>query len=101
MSVRFLFGPERNLGQRFPLAARDGQAIAFTAEQLWRAPTWEAFAQSLDLDGVPDFLAFDLPYRVLPSWLWSAPVPLVALAGDAPLQWHSYRRLDAFDLLLA
>src|SRR5262245_23690273 len=99
--MRFLFGPDRQLPPRLPDAARNEQALAFTAEQLWRASSWESFALALDLEGMPDFLVFDLPYRVLPSWLWSAPLPLVALAGDAPLQWHSYRRLDGFDLLLA
>jgi glycosyltransferase involved in cell wall biosynthesis len=46
-------------------------------------------------------LVLDLPYVAFPPWVVSCPLPLVGLAGDSSLLWHGYRRLDAFDVLLA
>ncbi len=43
----------------------------------------------------------DLHYTSIPPALWSAPVPLVGLAGDWNLLWHHYRRaLPRCDLVL-
>src|SRR5437660_1485511 len=47
-------------------------------------------------------LVVPLAYQAVPAWVWSAPVPLVGLAGDAQDQWHAYRRaLPCCDLVLA
>lgn len=101
MSVRFLFGPQRQLTQRLPRALADGVAVPYTAEQLAQAASWETFAAALNLDRMPELLVIDLAYRPVPLWLWSAPLPLVGLVGDAPLQWHWFRQLRLCERLLA
>ncbi len=101
MSLRFLFGPERQPEQRFPVALRDGRAAAFTQEALRAAASWQEFHAGLPRGFEPDVLAFDLSYNVPPPWLASAPLPVVAIAGDSSLLWHGYRLATGFDRLLA
>ncbi len=52
--------------------------------------TWEDVCRRLPADWRPDFIALYLPYATIPPCLWSAPVPLVALAADWNLQWHYF-----------
>ncbi len=102
MPLRYLFGPVRPsfASETLPGACARGECRPFSLDDL-RRPSWEAFAATFPDGFRPDFVAVDLPYLAFPDWLREAPVPLVGLAGDAPLLWHGYRRLDAFDLLLA
>jgi glycosyltransferase involved in cell wall biosynthesis/tetratricopeptide (TPR) repeat protein/predicted O-methyltransferase YrrM len=95
---RYLFGPipaeyaQRNLaGPR-----RRGECLGFDLSggaDLTIAPsaTWEDVCAQLPEGWRPDFVALDLHYRHVPQCLWSAPVPLVALAADWNLLWHYYR----------
>src|SRR5438132_803174 len=56
--------------------------------------TWEDLQARLPAGWTPDFVALRLAaYLPIPRGLWSAPVPLVGLAGDWHLLWHAYRRL--------
>ena len=99
MSLRCLFGPvsaafaDQNLHQ----LRASGGCLAFGPAgvdvTVGASDSWEAIAARLPAGWRPDFLALWLPYTVLPECLWSAPVPLVGLAGDWNLLWHSYRRL--------
>src|SRR5438270_913649 len=57
------------------------------------ADTWEDVCRRLPPDWRPDFIALNPSYTTVPPCLWSAPVPLVALAADWNLQWHNYRRV--------
>ncbi len=104
---RYLWGPvtsdnladnlasERALGR----CATFGPAGAADAPLDWEAG-WDALAARCP-GGPPDFLALYLPYASVPPALWAAPVPVVALAPDANLLWHHYRRaLPLCDLVL-
>jgi hypothetical protein len=89
MSVRYLFGPvtpefaEHNLRRQ----RQAGHCLAFdpagaTDLAVTFSDTWESLCSRLPPDWRPDFIALHLPYASVPSCLWSAPVPLVALAPD-------------------
>src|SRR5262249_25085856 len=60
---------------------------------LGAASSWQDLCARLPADWFPDLVVFDLAYHTLPPWLGPAPVPLVALAADAQLQFHWLRRL--------
>jgi glycosyltransferase involved in cell wall biosynthesis/Tfp pilus assembly protein PilF len=63
--------------------------------------TWESLCSRLPEGWRPDFVALYLPYTVVPPCLWTAPVPLVGLAADWNLNWHTFRRcLRHCDLIL-
>jgi len=106
--MRYLFGPvshefaEDNLAA--PRAA--GSCLAFSygpdADLLVKPDdTWESFQSRFPAGWRPDFIALYLPYRTVPACLWSAPVPLVGLAGDWNLLWHCYRgQLQRCELVL-
>ncbi|WP_162669890.1 glycosyltransferase [Gemmata massiliana] len=50
---------------------------------------------------MPDCVILDLAYTRVPDGIWSAPVPIVGLAGDWNLLWHSYQYLvPRCDLIL-
>src|SRR5262249_25970669 len=100
MRSRCLFGPvsgmfhERSLGR----LRRDKRCVAFDAEgradlTISLSDTWEAVAARLPEGWSPDALVLWLPYTMIPAGLWSAPLPIIALAPDWELLWHSYRRL--------
>ncbi len=106
---RYLFGPvskqfaEQNLSQKH----QAGNCLVFDVASdadliLSPRDTWESFCAKLPAGWQPEFIALYLQYRTIPCWLGSAPVPVVALAGDWNLQWHSYRlQAPFYDLLLA
>jgi predicted O-methyltransferase YrrM len=109
MSTRYLFGPvslafaEDNLaapraaGECLPFDFQPGADLAVSPED-----TWESFQSRFPAGWQPDFIALYLPYRTIPACLWSAPVPLVGLAGDCNLLWHCYReQLPRCELVLA
>src|SRR5437867_2994648 len=99
MASRYLFGPvsshfsEQNLHRE----RQNSRCIAFGFDEgadlvIRPSDTWETLCAKLPADWRPDFVAVYSQYRTIPPWFWSASVPLVALAGDWNLQWHSYRR---------
>jgi GT2 family glycosyltransferase/predicted Zn-dependent protease len=53
--------------------------------------SWEDVLGRLPVDWRPDFIVVSLSYTTVPPCLWTAPVPLVGLAGDWNLLWHVYR----------
>jgi len=94
----YLFGPvtadfaHQNL--RGPRQA--GDCLAFNAEgnvdlTISPADRWETIVGRLPPDWRPDFVVLYLPYTTIPMSLWSAPVPLVGLAGDWNLLFHGFR----------
>ena len=107
MPRRYLFGPvtptfaEQNLYQ----ARQSGECLAFGYEGpdlvIDSEESWESIQGRLPAGWQPDFLVLDLHYTLLPHRLWSAPLPLVGLAGDWNLLWHHYRHcLPNCDLIL-
>src|SRR5438094_5405971 len=107
MTRRYLFGPviaafaEQNL-QR---ARQAGDCLTFGYAgadiQIQPSDTWESLCSRLPSGWRPDFVALYLPYRTVPTCLWTAPVPLVGLAADWTLLWHQYRlTLPMCDLVL-
>jgi tetratricopeptide (TPR) repeat protein len=108
LTHRYLVGPvtvefaDQNLyGQR-----QAGDCLAFdytgnTDLAICPTDTWESVCARLPSGWQPDFVVLHLPYTTIPKCLWSAPVPLVGLAGDWNLLWHGYRRrLHRCDLVL-
>jgi tetratricopeptide (TPR) repeat protein len=98
MPLKYLFGPvdaayaDDNLST--PRAA--GNCLAFNSEgdldlKIGWGDHWEDLSKQLPADWTPDFIALFLPFTAIPDSLWSAPVPLVGLAGDWHLLWHQYR----------
>src|SRR5262249_633794 len=96
---RYLFGP---VSQQFSddnlcKFRRDGACLIFDFKPgadlvLNPADTWESFQARFPGAWKPHFIVLYLPYRTIPPWLWSAPVPLIGLAGDWNLLWHCYRQ---------
>jgi hypothetical protein len=105
---RYLFGPitasfaEQNLFSEW----QAGSCLAFGTEPgldlvIGPGETWEQIASRFPADWQPDFVVLFLWYTTIPRGIWSAPVPIVGLAGDWNLLWHYYRlRLPACDLVL-
>ncbi len=97
--LRYLFGPVSAAfaDQNLHRLRASGECLAFGPAgvdvTVGASDSWDAIVARLPADWRPDFLALWLPYNVLPECLWSAPLPLVGLAGDWNLLWHSYRRL--------
>jgi hypothetical protein len=108
MTRRYLFGPvsttfaeqnlyeEREAGNCLAFGVRDGPDLT-----IGLSDTWEGVAWRLPAGWAPDFVVLYLPYERIPACVWSAPVPVVALAADWNLLWHHYRRcLRHADLVL-
>jgi tetratricopeptide (TPR) repeat protein len=109
MPLRYLFGPvNRDFADQYLQGPRQaGDCIAFDHAgaadlAVGFADSWESVCARLPDGWRPDLVVLYLPYATVPAALWSAPVPLVAWAGDWDLLWHGYRRhLRVCDLVLA
>ena len=99
MPLRHLFGPVSAAfaAENLRAAREAGRCLAFgpAGVDVAVAPgdSWEAVLSRLPEGWRPDFVALWLPYTVVPACVWSAPVPLVALAADWNLLWRHYRRV--------
>jgi glycosyltransferase involved in cell wall biosynthesis/predicted O-methyltransferase YrrM len=86
---RFLFGPvvDDNFHARFLSdSVNAGRWRTFTARTVSLADAvggWDA----------PDALLLWMPAAAIPAWVWSIPIPVIALAAEPHLLWHSYCRL--------
>jgi glycosyltransferase involved in cell wall biosynthesis/tetratricopeptide (TPR) repeat protein len=97
--ARFLFGPadDHKFTNRF-LSRRTGEGswITFSA----RAPSWESAVAPFN-GSLPDALLLWPGYASVPAWVWTVPIPVIALANDPNLLWHGYRHLlPLADLIL-
>jgi hypothetical protein len=94
---RYLFGPVTGEFVEEYLAepCLRGECVAFGAGESWKsvAARWPGGWR-------PDFVVLYLQYNTIPSCFWSAPVPVVGLAGDWNLLWHQYRQLHGCDLII-
>ena len=99
MPLRHLFGPVSAAfaAENLRAAREAGRCLAFgpAGVDVAVAPgdSWEAVLSRLPEGWRPDFAALWLPYTVVPACVWSAPVPVVALAADWNLLWRHYRRV--------
>jgi tetratricopeptide (TPR) repeat protein len=108
MTLRYLFGPVTAAfaDQNLHLARRSGECRTFnhtgdTDLTVGPADTFEAILSRCPAGWRPDFIVVRLDYTTVPECLWSAPMPLVGLAGDWNLLFHHYRlRLPCCDLVL-
>jgi hypothetical protein len=108
MPLRHLFGPvtahfaDQNLRE----ARASGVCLAFnevgdTDLRIGPGDRWEVVAARCPAGWQPDCVVLNLAYTTVPDGLWSAPVPLIGLAGDWDLLFHYYRRcLARCDLVL-
>jgi tetratricopeptide (TPR) repeat protein len=105
---RYLFGPVtadyadqhlldlRQSGECLPFNSSGDAGLAVGFDD-----TWADVCARLPEGWRPDFLALRLDYTTIPEGLWSAPVPILGLAGDWNLVWHYYRHcLPRCDLVL-
>ena len=108
MVGRYLFGPvDAAFADHFLHAHRQrGDCLAFDFQNGpdvtvgWQ-DSWDELSGRFPQGWLPDFVALFLPYRAIPTCLWSAPVPIVGLAADWNLLWHYYRHsLPRCDLVL-
>jgi Glycosyl transferases group 1 len=108
MPLRFLVGPVATTWiEEFLKPQRESNdVLGFDLQApadvvIQSADSWEE-AQAQFPDGwQPDAIVLYLQYRLIPPSIWSARVPIIALAGDWNLQWHAYRRvLRHCDLIL-
>jgi GT2 family glycosyltransferase/Tfp pilus assembly protein PilF len=98
MDFRYLFGPvtpafaDQNLhGPRSRVECLAFDQAGHTDLAVRLDDTWDSLCRRLPGGWRPDFVVLYLPYTSIPECLWSAPVPLVALAGDWNLLWSWYR----------
>ncbi len=108
MSVRYLYGPSTAefATRKLYRQRQAGQCLVFdpagsTDLAIGPTDTWESVQARLPAGWQPDAIVLQLSYTTVPEWLWSAPVPLVAVAHDWTLLWHGYRRrLRGCELIL-
>ncbi len=108
MALHCLFGPVTDdfIANNLMDLRAAGDCLAFgpgaaADVQVRPADTWESVCDRFAAAWRPDFLAAWLPYTSVPPWVWTAPVPVVGLAGDWNLLWHRYRpTLPRCDLVL-
>jgi GT2 family glycosyltransferase/predicted Zn-dependent protease len=100
VSHRFLIGPVSShfADQNLYALRAQGRCRAFGPSGGVDLPfgdseTWESLLARLPPSWRPDFLVLPIAYTAVPPDLWSAPVPVVALAADANWQIRAYRRL--------
>src|SRR5262245_41844981 len=98
MALRYLFGPVTDdyADEHLSVLRASGACRTFAADgqpevTLTDRHSWEDVLAQLPADWRPDFVALYLPYTTIPNSLWEATVPLVGLAADWNLLWHSYR----------
>src|SRR5262245_49929213 len=96
MSLRYLFGPVSTAEDNLTQLREMGACLTFGstgATDLAITPSdcWETIVVRLPLGWFPDRIVLQLAYTTIPPDLWSAPVPLIGLAGDWNLLWHQYR----------
>ncbi len=99
MPRRCLFGPvtpafadqhlrrARELGECVTFGTAPGVDVVVQAND-----DWNTLAARVPAGWQPEFVALYLPYTVISDFMWSAPLPIVGLAADWNLLWHSYRR---------
>src|ERR1043165_5956608 len=99
MTLRYLFGPVSAewADEYLPLERQSGNCVCFDTQapaNLIVVPgdTWDTLRARLPDGWAPDAIVLFMQYRSIPSVIWSAPLPVIALAGDWNLQWHGYRR---------
>lgn len=107
MRRRYLYGPvTADHAESLRKDRQDGVCVTFGPAAPADLPlaaddNWDAILAHCPTDWRPEFLVVQMEERVVPPWLWSAPVPLIALAPGWQRQWHAYRRLlGACELIL-
>src|SRR5262245_860725 len=107
MSRRCLYGPVADSSAWRDLPRREaGACLTFHPTddadlRLHNEDSWEAITAALPPGWRPDFVLLELPHDAVAPGIWSAPVPLVALADDWETAWEYYRRcLPRCDLIL-
>jgi tetratricopeptide (TPR) repeat protein len=107
MPRRVLFGPvtaEGSPNRAWPDSRHECLTFGLVGADVALGPaaTWESVAALLPADWRPDALVLDLSRGGVPAGLWSAPIPLVGLAGSWGFRWHLDRLLlPRCDLVLA
>jgi predicted O-methyltransferase YrrM len=94
---RYLFGPVSAafVADNLDEQCRSGECVTFGPGE-----TWESVVGRLPDGWRPEFVVLYLQYTTILDCWWSAPVPIVGLAGDWNLLWHQYRQYRGCDLIL-
>jgi GT2 family glycosyltransferase len=93
-----LFGPvDKNLADHSLKQSRaQGECLAFGSDvDLSALPeaSWQEVESKFPSGWRPEYVAVWLAYQQVPAWVWTAPVPVIGLAADWNLLWHSYSAL--------
>jgi tetratricopeptide (TPR) repeat protein len=98
MPHRFLVGPlapeEAHRSWAAPRAA--GSCLCFNRSNqldltIVPGDSWDDVRRRFPESWQPDFILLNLAFHTVPAGLWRAPLPLIGLAADWDVQWHSYR----------
>src|SRR5438093_932820 len=96
MALRYLYGPLSTAEDNLTQLRGKGACLTFgstgaTDLAITQSDCWETIVGRVPKGWFPDCIILQLAYTTIPSALWSAPVPLIGLAGDWNLLWHQYR----------
>jgi hypothetical protein len=98
MTRRFLIGPVSNLWakQHVPTQVRSERCQTFgwgdaSDVSLIGCGSWPQLTEKLPATELPEFVLVLVGHAAIPSWLWTAPVPIIALATDPESRWHHQR----------
>ena len=99
--IHYLFGPTTSTftAQNLEQSVQSGACIPFGPPDagagllpLGPADNWESVCTRLPEGWRPDVVLLNLAYNVVPAFIWTISVPLVAIAGDAQLLWGFRRK---------
>jgi tetratricopeptide (TPR) repeat protein len=98
MPLRYLFGPVTSAfaDQHLHDAVAAGDCLPFNhvgdvGLQIRPADCWEEVIARFPAGWRPDVIALVMHYKTAPTCLWTAPIPIIGLAGDWNLLFHYYR----------
>jgi tetratricopeptide (TPR) repeat protein len=102
---RLLLGPLANATTYLPTLPADGPFLTFGREgaavSVSAAASWEEICHRLPRAWQPEAVIVVLGPEAIPAGVWSAPVPVIALALNGSCRWHFYRAvLNRCDLVI-
>jgi tetratricopeptide (TPR) repeat protein len=109
MPLRYLFGPVTSAfaDQHLQDAVATGNCLPFNHRgdvgcQIRESDRWEDVLARLPEGWRPDAIVLEMAHTTIPKCLWTAPIPMIGLAGDWSQLIHYYRlRLPSCEVVAA